>query len=176
MLYKLGNKLPKVSKKTFIAKSADVIGDVILNDGVTVWFNAVIRGDIEKIVIGENSNVQDNSTIHTEFGLPCIVGKNVTVGHNVILHSCEIDDNTIIGMGSTIMNGAKIGKNCMIGANSLVTKSIPCEDGVLIIGSPAKIVRKLTDAEIDGLIKNGEHYVANGKRFNDNLIPIFINK
>ena len=120
---------------------------------------------MEKIIIGKNSNVQDNSTLHTDFGLPCIVGENVTVGHNVILHSCEIGDNVIVGMGSAVLNGSKIAPNCLIGAGSLVTHKIPYEKGVLILGSPAKIVRKLTDEEIEHIQKNADHYVKNGKLF-----------
>lgn len=129
----------------------------------------VLRGDVEKIIIGKNSNVQDNSTLHTDFGLPCIVGENVTVGHNVILHSCEIGDNVIVGMGSTVLNGTKIAPNCLIGAGSLVTHKIPYEKGVLILGSPAKIVRKLTDEEIEHIQKNADHYVKNGKLFTKTL-------
>ena len=124
---------------------------------------------MEKIIIGKNSNVQDNSTLHTDFGLPCIVGENVTVGHNVILHSCEIGDNVIVGMGSTVLNGTKIAPNCLIGAGSLVTHKIPYEKGVLILGSPAKIVRKLTDEEIEHIQKNADHYVKNGKLFTKTL-------
>ena len=120
---------------------------------------------MEKITIGKNSNVQDNSTLHTDFGLPCVVGENVTVGHNVILHSCEIGDNVIVGMGSAVLNGSKIAPNCLIGAGSLVTHKIPYEKGVLILGSPAKIVRKLTDEEMEHIQKNADHYVKNGKLF-----------
>lgn len=166
MIYKLGEIKPIVKGEVFVAENASVIGDVEINEGVNIWFGAVLRGDIEKIIIGKNSNVQDNATIHTDFGYPCKVGEYVTVGHNVILHGCEIGDNTTVGMGSTVLNGAKIGKNCMIGANSLVTHKVPKEDGVLILGSPAKIIRKLTDSEIEGLIKNSQHYVENGQKFN----------
>ena len=165
MIYKLGDKEPKINGKVYIAESADVIGDVELSDGVNIWFGAVLRGDIEKIIIGKNSNIQDNVTVHTDLGIPCVIGENVTVGHNVIIHSCSVGDNTIIGMGSTVLNRTKIGKNCMVGANSLVTHSIPTEDGVLILGSPAKIVRKLSEEEIKHLKDNADHYVENGKLF-----------
>ena len=165
MIYKLGDKEPKINGKVYIAESADVIGDVELSDGVNIWFGAVLRGDIEKIIIGKNSNIQDNVTVHTDLGIPCVIGENVTVGHNVIIHSCSVGDNTIVGMGSTVLNRTKIGKNCMIGANSLVTHSIPTEDGVLILGSPAKIVRKLSEEEIKHLKDNADHYVENGKLF-----------
>ena len=172
MIYQLGDRKPKISGEVFVAESADVIGDVELHDGVNVWFGAVIRGDVEKITIGKNSNIQDNVTVHTDFGLSCIVGENVTVGHSVILHSCEIGNNVIIGMGSTILNGAKIAPDCMVGANSLVTNKIPYEEGVLILGSPAKVVRKLTEEEKEHLKKNGQHYVENGKLYMKELKKI----
>ena len=172
MIYKLGDKEPKINGKVYIAESADVIGDVELSDGVNIWFGAVLRGDIEKIIIGKNSNIQDNVTVHTDLGIPCVIGENVTVGHNVIIHSCSVGDNTIVGMGSTVLNRTKIGKNCMIGANSLVTHSIPTEDGVLILGSPAKIVRKLSEEEIKHFKDNADHYVENGKLFSMELKKI----
>ncbi len=172
MIYKLGDKEPKINGKVYIAESADVIGDVELSDGVNIWFGAVLRGDIEKIIIGKNSNIQDNVTVHTDLGIPCVIGENVTVGHNVIIHSCSVGDNTIIGMGSTVLNRTKIGKNCMVGANSLVTHSIPTEDGVLILGSPAKIVRKLSEEEKKHLKDNADHYVENGKLFSMELKKI----
>ena len=172
MVHNLGDKEPKINGKVYIAESADVIGDVELSDGVNIWFGAVLRGDIEKIIIGKNSNIQDNVTVHTDLGIPCVIGENVTVGHNVIIHSCSVGDNTIVGMGSTVLNRTKIGKNCMIGANSLVTHSIPTEDGVLILGSPAKIVRKLSEEEIKHLKDNADHYVENGKLFSMELKKI----
>lgn len=172
MIYRLSDLHPKIHQNCFIAKSADIIGDVILEEGVSIWFNAVLRGDIAPIRIGKNSNVQDNSTVHIETNIPCIVGENVTIGHNVIIHSCTIEDNVLIGMGSTILNNAKIAKNCLVGAHSLVTHSIPYEEGCLIIGSPAKIIRKLTDAEIAANVANAERYTQNGIRFNQSLCPI----
>ncbi len=165
MILKLDNIKPKIHENTFIANSADIIGNVEIFENVSIWFGAVLRGDVEKIVIGKNSNIQDNSTVHTDFGIPCIIGENVTVGHNVVLHSCNISDNVIIGMGSTILNGAKIAKNCLVGANSLVTHKLEYEEGVLILGNPAKIVRILTDEEIEHIVKNANHYVENAKRY-----------
>ena len=165
MILKLDNIKPKIHENTFIANSADIIGNVEIFENVSIWFGAVLRGDVEKIVVGKNSNIQDNSTVHTDFGIPCIIGENVTVGHNVVLHSCNISDNVIVGMGSTILNGAKIAKNCLVGANSLVTHKLEYEEGVLILGNPAKIVRILTDEEIEHIIKNANHYVENAKRY-----------
>ncbi|MBP8637295.1 MAG: gamma carbonic anhydrase family protein [Leptotrichiaceae bacterium] len=165
MILELDNIKPKIHENTFIANSADIIGNVEIFENVSIWFGAVLRGDVEKIVVGKNSNIQDNSTVHTDFGIPCIIGENVTVGHNVVLHSCNISDNVIIGMGSTILNGAKIAKNCLVGANSLVTHKLEYEEGMLILGNPAKIVRILTDEEIEHIIKNANHYVENAKRY-----------
>ena len=165
MILKLDNIKPKIHENTFIANSADIIGNVEIFENVSIWFGAVLRGDVEKIVIGKNSNIQDNSTVHTDFGIPCIIGENVTVGHNVVLHSCNISDNVIIGMGSTILNGAKIAKNCLVGENSLVTHKLEYEEGMLILGNPAKIVRILTDEEIEHIVKNANHYVENAKRY-----------
>lgn len=165
MILELDNIKPKIHENTFIANSADIIGNVEIFENVSIWFGAVLRGDVEKIVIGKNSNIQDNSTVHTDFGIPCIIGENVTVGHNVVLHSCNISDNVIVGMGSTILNGAKIAKNCLVGANSLVTHKLEYEEGVLILGNPAKIVRILTDEEIEHIVKNANHYVENAKRY-----------
>ena len=165
MILELDNIKPKIHESTFIANSADIIGNVEIFENVSIWFGAVLRGDVEKIVVGKNSNIQDNSTVHTDFGIPCIIGENVTVGHNVVLHSCNISDNVIIGMGSTILNGAKIAKNCLVGANSLVTHKLEYEEGMLILGNPAKIVRMLTDEEIEHIIKNANHYVENAKRY-----------
>ena len=165
MILELDNIKPKMQENTFIANSADIIGNVEIFENVSIWFGAVLRGDVEKIVVGKNSNIQDNSTVHTDFGIPCIIGENVTVGHNVVLHSCNISDNVIVGMGSTILNGAKIAKNCLVGANSLVTHKLEYEEGMLILGNPAKIVRMLTDEEIEHIIKNANHYVENAKRY-----------
>ena len=165
MILELDNIKPKIHESTFIANSADIIGNVEIFENVSIWFGAVLRGDVEKIVVGKNSNIQDNSTVHTDFGIPRIIGENVTIGHNVVLHSCNISDNVIIGMGSTILNGAKIAKNCLVGANSLVTHKLEYEEGMLILGNPAKIVRMLTDEEIEHIIKNANHYVENAKRY-----------
>ena len=165
MILELDNIKPKIHENTFIANSADIIGNVEIFENVSIWFGAVLRGDVEKIVVGKNSNIQDNSTVHTDFGIPCIIGENITVGHNVVLHSCNISDNVIVGMGSTILNGAKIAKNCLVGANSLVTHKLEYEEGMLILGNPAKIVRMLTDEEIEHIIKNANHYVENAKRY-----------
>lgn len=172
MIYQLDKRVPVIDASAYIADSADIIGDVQLAKDVTIWFSAVLRGDIASISIGENSNVQDNSTIHTDIGVPCVVGRNVTIGHNVILHSCDIADNVLIGMGSTILNNAKVAKNCVVGANALVTHKLPYEEGCLIMGQPAKIIRQLTEEEMAHIQENADHYSANGERYKKQLVVI----
>lgn len=172
MIYQLGDLQPKIHESCFIAASADIIGDVTLEEGSSIWFNAVLRGDIAPIHIGKNSNIQDNSTVHLDIDVPCILGKNVTIGHNVIIHSCTLEDNVLIGMGSTVLSQVKIAKNCLVGAHSLVTHKLPYEEGCLIMGSPAKIIRKLTETEITKNIENARRYVENGIRFNHSLFPM----
>ncbi|MEG0300564.1 gamma carbonic anhydrase family protein [Cetobacterium sp.] len=145
MIYKLGDLVPKIGENNYIAENATVIGDVETAANVSIWFLAVLRADMSKISIGENSNVQDNTTVHGDTPYPVIIGKNVTVGHNCVIHGCEIGDNCIIGMGSVLLNGAKIPKNCIVGAGSLVTDKLEAEEGDLIAGSPAKVIKKLSE-------------------------------
>jgi len=165
MIYDLEKNVPEISSDSWVAPNAIIIGKVKLEKNSSIWFNAVLRGDIEKIVIGENSNIQDGSVLHTDPGYPLTVGKGVTVGHMVMLHGCEISDDTLIGIGSTILNKAKIGKNCFIGANTLVTENKVIPDNSLVLGSPGKVVRKVTDEEIKVIRENAKHYVKNSKRY-----------
>lgn len=144
MIYKLGDLVPKIGENNYIADNATLIGDVETGTNVSIWFLAVLRADMSKISIGNNSNIQDNTTVHGDTPYPVIVGKNVTVGHNCVIHGCEIGDNSIIGMGSVLLNGAKIPKNCIVGAGSLVTDKLEAEEGDLIAGSPAKVIKKLS--------------------------------
>ena len=139
MIYDLEKNVPEISTDSWVAPNAIIIGKVKLEKNSSIWFNAVLRGDIEKIVIGENSNIQDGSVLHTDPGCPLTVGKGVTVGHMVMLHGCEISDDTLIGIGSTILNKVKIGKNCIIGANTLVTENKVIPDNSLVLGSPGKV-------------------------------------
>lgn len=169
MIYRLGDLIPNIKQAMYIAPSATVIGDVTLAKNVTVWPSAVIRGDIATIIVDENTSIQDNATIHTDKDLACKIGRNVTIGHNAILHSCIIDDNVIIGMGSIILNNSHIAKYCMVGAGSVVTHKLPYEEGCLIMGSPAKIVRKLTEDEINHIQINADHYQQNGLRYKNTL-------
>lgn len=144
--------------KPFIAQGAIVVGDVQIGENSSIFYNAVLRGDMAKIIIGKNSNVQDNCTIHNDKDVDCIIGDNVTVGHNAVLHSCEIGNGSLIGMGSIILSGAKIGKNAIVGAGSLVTSKTVVEDGSLYLGSPAKFKRKLTKEEIESNLNNANEY------------------
>lgn len=170
MLYKLSSLKPKlVGEGHFIAPSASVIGDVELHDRVSVWFGAVVRGDVDKIIVGEGSNIQDLSVLHADPGFPLQIGKDVTVGHKVMLHGCEVGDNSLIGINAVVLNGAKIGANCIIGASTLVTEKMVIPDGSLVLGSPGKVVRQLTDEQIAGLALSGEHYAIAGQNYLDNL-------
>lgn len=170
MIYNLGELKPKIDKKTvWIADSADIIGDVVLEANVSVWFNVTIRGDNDTILIGQGSNVQDNTVIHTDLGIKVTIGKNVTIGHKVILHGSKIGENSIIGMGSVLMNNSIIGENCILGANSLVTEGKQFPANSLIMGSPAKVVRELSVDEIQFLKLSAEHYVEKSKLFKQDL-------
>ena len=153
-----------------LAPNAVVIGDVSLKKNASVWFGSVLRGDNDPIILGENSNIQDNSVCHTDDGMPLIIGNNVTVGHKVILHSCTVGDNSLIGMGSTVLNKAKIGNNCLVGANALVTEGKEFPDNSLIVGSPAKVKRELTDMEKKIIELSALHYVENMKRYKKDLL------
>ncbi len=159
MIVKYRGYIPQIHENTFIAHSADIVGDVVIEEGVTVWFGTVIRGDCTKITVGKGSNVQDNSVLHsTLYAEELIIGENVTVGHGAILHSCKINNNCIIGMGSIILDGAEIGENTIIGAGSLVSMHKKIPSGVLCLGSPARVVRQLSEEEINHIQLNAMHY------------------
>ncbi|MGL5089268.1 gamma carbonic anhydrase family protein [Cetobacterium sp.] len=151
MIYKLGDLVPKIGENNLIVETATIIGDVETGENVSIWFSAVLRADMSKIIVGNNSNIQDNTTVHGDTPFPVIIGKNVTIGHNCIIHGCEIGENVIIGMGSILLNGTKIPKNCIVGAGSLVTDKLEAEEGDLIVGSPAKVIKKLSEKNIDYL-------------------------
>ena len=165
MFYDLEDKKPKNSGENWVAPNASIIGDVTLEKNSSVWFNAVIRGDNENIHVGEGSNVQDGSVLHTDPGCPLRIGKDVTIGHIVMLHGCTIGDNSLIGIGAVILNNAKIGKNCIIGAKALITENKEIPDNSLVVGAPGRVVRKLTDDEIGKITENAKHYQDNWKRY-----------
>ena len=165
MIYDFEKHTPKLDPNCWVAPNAVVIGRVELKKDSNIWFNVTLRGDVEPITVGEGSNVQDGSVIHTAPGCPATIGKNVTVGHLVMLHGCIIEDDCLIGIGSTILNKAKIGKNSIIGANALVTENKVIPERSLVLGSPGKIVRQVTDEEIKSIKENAEHYVSNYKKY-----------
>ena len=170
MIYSLGEKKPSFdAESVWIADSADVIGDVVLNKDVSVWFNVTMRGDNDTITIGEGTNIQDNTVIHTDEGIKVNIDENVRVGHKVIIHGASIGANTVVGMGSVVMNHAKVGANCIIGANSLITERKEFPDNSLIMGSPAKIVRELTEEEISVLVFSAKHYIDKSKSYKAEL-------
>ena len=168
-IYQLGDAAPAIDPSAYIADSANIIGKVSIGAGASVWFGVTIRGDNEPIVIGENSNVQENCILHTDMGSPLTIGKNVTVGHQAMLHGCTIGDGALIGIQAVILNGAVIGKNCLIGAGALVTEGKDFPDNSLIIGTPAKVVRTLSEEEIANLHGNSANYVERGQFFKPNL-------
>ena len=156
----------------WVAENATVLGRVILKENASVWFNAVLRGDNDPIEIGENSNIQDGSVLHTDHGVPLTIGNNVTVGHMVMLHGCTIGDGTLIGIGSTILNRAKIGKNCIIWAHSLIPEGKEIPDNSLVMGAPGKVVRELDDGAAQMIAASAKVYVENWKRFKSGLTRI----
>lgn len=171
-LYSLDGVSPRVAESAWVADSAQVIGKVTLGADSSVWFGSVVRGDTESIQIGECTNIQDASVLHADVGKPLVIGDYVTVGHQVMLHGCTIGDGSLIGIGAVVLNGAVIGKGCIVGAGALVTEGKVFEDGSMIIGSPAKAVRQLSQEQRDALHMSAVHYVQNARRFRVGLEKI----
>ncbi|MCY1405308.1 Protein YrdA [compost metagenome] len=165
MKYRLGDDRVEAHPDSWVAPNAAVMGKVRLEAGSSVWFSAVLRGDTEWIHIGENSNVQDGTVMHADSGTPLVIGKNVTIGHNAMLHGCTVGDNSLIGINAVVLDGAKIGKYCLIGANTLIPPGKEIPDGSLVMGSPGKVVRELTEQQKKTLELSAAHYVHNAKRF-----------
>ena len=171
MLYELDGAKVSAAGDYWVAENAVVLGHVHLCKGASVWFNAVVRGDNDQITIGEGSNVQDGSVLHTDPGFPLTIGSHVTIRHKVMLHGCEIGEGSLIGINAVVLNGAKIGKNCIVGANALVTEGMIVPDNSMVLGSPGKVVKTLTP-EQGGTIRIGAaHYVENAARFRAGLKP-----
>ncbi len=168
-IYQLDDMKPALHESAWVADSAQVMGNVALAQDSSVWFGVVIRGDTETISVGRGSNIQDNSVLHADDGLPLVIGDNVTVGHQVMLHGCSIGDGSLIGIQLVVLNGAKIGKNCLVGAGSLVTEGKEFPDGCMILGSPAKAVKQLSAEQIEGLKMSAKHYVDNARRYKAGL-------
>jgi len=171
-LYRIGDDAPTLGENAWVADSATVVGRVALAADASVWYGAVLRGDNEWITIGERSNVQDGSVLHTDMGSPLTLGADVTIGHQVMLHGCTVGDNSLIGIQSVVMNGAKIGRNSIVGAGSLVTEGKEFPDNSLIVGSPAKAIRTLSDAQVAGLKASAASYVANAARHRDTVVRV----
>jgi carbonic anhydrase/acetyltransferase-like protein (isoleucine patch superfamily) len=165
MKYRLGQSHVDVHDESWVAPNATLVGKVKLEPGASVWFNAVLRGDNELIHIGENSNVQDGTVMHTDMGFPLTLGTGVTIGHNAMLHGCSVGDYSLIGINAVILNGAKIGKYCIIGANSLIGEGKEIPDGSLVMGSPGKVVRELSEPQKKMLEASAAHYVHNAQRY-----------
>jgi carbonic anhydrase/acetyltransferase-like protein (isoleucine patch superfamily) len=168
-LYELDGVGPQLGAGAWVADSAQVIGNVIMGEGASIWFGTVARGDNEPITIGRNSNVQDLSALHSDMGSPLTLGENVTIGHMVMLHGCTIGDNSLVGIGAVVLNNARIGRNCIVGAGSVVTENKEFPDNSLILGSPAKVVRTLDESSAARLRANAQHYVDNSERFRKGL-------
>jgi carbonic anhydrase/acetyltransferase-like protein (isoleucine patch superfamily) len=171
-IYQLGEHAPEIDASAFVADSANLIGKVTVEPDASVWFGVTIRGDNERITIGEGSNVQEGTVMHTDMGFPLTVGKNVTIGHQAMLHGCTIGDGALIGIQAVVLNGAKIGKGCLVGAGALVTEGKEFPDNSLILGSPAKVVRTLTEEDLQRLAGNTASYVARGQLFKAQLKKI----
>ncbi len=169
-IYVLDGAQPTCADGVWIAPNASVIGDVCLGENASVWFGAVIRCDNEPIRIGKDTNIQDNSVLHSDPGMPLTIGAGVTVGHKAMLHGCTVGDNSLIGIGATVLNGAKIGKNCIIGAHALVTEGKTIPDNSLVVGAPARVIKTLGEPQIQMLKASALHYVENAKLFEESLV------
>ena len=156
---------PSINENAYVSESVDIIGDVKVEENVSIWFGARLRADMNKIVIGANSNIQENAVVHVDIESPVIIGENVTIGHSAIIHGCNISNNVLVGMGSIILNNAKISKNSIVGAGALVTQGKEFEEGVLILGNPAKAVMKLSEEEIKSIKRSADNYVALSKKY-----------
>jgi len=168
-LYTLGARRPELHGDCWVADNATVIGSVVLHNNASVWFNAVLRGDNDILTIGENTNIQDGSVLHTDEGIKLTLGANVTVGHMAMLHGCTVGDDSLIGIKAVILNNAVIGKHCIIGANTLIPEGKTIPDRSLVIGTPGKVVRQISDEEAAFLLRSAQHYVENSKRFRREL-------
>ena len=169
MIYSLGERHVEFRGDYYVAPSASVIGSVVLGNNASIWFNCVVRGDNDVITIGDNTNVQDASVLHIDEGVPLTLGMNVSIGHKVMLHGCSVGDNSLIGINAVILNNARIGRNCLVGASSLITEGKEIPDGSLVLGSPGRVVRQLTEAEIRGISEIANHYVEKSAVYRSSL-------
>ncbi len=172
MIYRIGEDCPEIHETAFVADSADVMGKVILKEGSSVWFNTVIRGDCDLIEVGERSNIQDGAVLHCDPGQPLIIGNDVTVGHNAMIHCLEVGDRTLVGINAVILDGAKVGADCIIGANTLVKAGAVIPDGSLVVGSPGKVVRENDEQTRQFLLGSAAHYVEKGQKMMTELVEV----
>lgn len=171
MIYTLEERAASIHGTCFVADSAVLIGSIVLEQHASVWFHAVLRGDSDLITVGPESNVQDGAVLHTDPGIRLTLGRGVTVGHKAMLHGCEVGDFSLIGIAGVVLNRARIGKNCLIGANALVPEGKHIPDRSLVVGTPGRVVRELTDDEVEALERSARHYVDNGRRYLRALAP-----
>lgn len=171
-IYRLEDRVPIIHPESWVAPNATVIGSVELKRNASLWWNAVARGDNDLITIGENSNVQDGSVLHTDKGIALTIGTNCLIGHMVMLHGCTIGDGSLIGIGSIVLNHAVIGKHSLVGANTLIPEGKTFPDGVMILGSPGKVIRELSEDELKFIATGGPHYIAQWKRYANGLVPV----
>ena len=171
MLYSLGSRSPEIRANYYVAENATVVGSVVLENNVSVWFNSVVRGDNDVITLGENCNIQDGSVLHVDDGVPLTLHRNVSVGHMAMLHGCTVHENSLIGINAIVLNHAVIGPNCLIGANALIGEGKEIAEGSLVVGAPGRVVRKLSDEEILGLRNISAHYVEKSKLYREELTP-----
>ena len=171
-IYRLGEHVPRIAATAYVHESATVIGNVVLEDGVSVWPQAVIRGDMATITIGARSNVQDGSVLHVDEGVPLTIGEDVTIGHQVMLHGCTIGDGSLIGIQAIVLNRATIGRGCLVGAGALVTEGKSFPDNVMILGSPARVIRELKPEDVERTRHGAVHYVEEAKRYREHAVRI----
>ncbi len=172
MIYRIGDQSPDIHSSAFVAQSADIMGQVTLREHSSVWFNAVIRGDCDHIEVGARSNIQDGAVLHCDPGKPLSIGEDVTVGHNAMVHCLEVGDRTLVGINAVILDGAKIGSDCIIGANSLVKANAVIPDGSLVVGSPGVVVRQLDEQSKQALLGSAAGYVEKAARMASDLVEV----
>lgn len=172
MIYSFDGQTPEIHPDAWVAPGAHVMGRVRIGAGASVWFGAVLRGDNEWIEVGEDTNVQENAVLHTDWGYPLAIGARCTIGHKAMLHGCVIADGSLIGMGATVLNGARIGAGCLIGACALVTEGKEIADGSLVMGAPGRVVRALDDDARARLLASAAGYAENARRFRAGLAAI----
>lgn len=171
MIYELGQQRIRIEGEVFIADSADVIGSVVLKDQSSVWFNAVLRGDVDELIVGEETNIQDGAVLHTDAGIRVVLGRGVTVGHRAVVHGCEIGDYSLIGINAVVLNHVKIGRYCTIGANALITEGQEIPDYSVVLGSPGKVVRQIDPSKTASLEKSAAGYVTRARKYLEALHP-----